>query len=116
VLLLKIQSLAHGHSGVQVTTLQRLIDQYNHGYYPVMYELGSLGASGDLAPLAHLSLPLLGEGELYREDRVVPTAEVLTIMGWAPLQLGPKEGLALLNGTQFSTAYAVASLLEAARL
>jgi histidine ammonia-lyase len=116
VLLLKIQSLAQGHSGVQLSTLQRLIEQYNRGFYPVMYELGSLGASGDLAPLAHLSLPLFGEGELYQDGCAVSAAELLKAMGWEPLRLGPKEGLALLNGTQFSTAYAVASLLEAERL
>lgn len=117
VLLLKIQSLAQGHSGIRVETIQRLIDHYNHKLFPVLYELGSLGASGDLAPLAHLSLPLIGEGEVYNETgAIIPASEALQTKGWQPLQLAPKEGLALLNGTQFSTAYAAAILLESERL
>ena len=116
MLLLKIQNLALGHSGIAPSTLQRLIDFYNLGALPVVYELGSLGASGDLAPLAHLSLPLIGEGQLWYEGRIWEAAELLPRLGLAPLELGPKEGLALLNGTQFSLAYGLWALFEAERL
>ena len=107
MLLLKARSLSYGHSGVQVGTVERLIDFYNHGVTPVVYTQGSLGASGDLAPLAHLSLPLIGEGEVIYEGKRMSGAELLAVKGWEPLQLHPKEGLALLNGTQFMLAYAV---------
>ncbi|MCM1151864.1 MAG: histidine ammonia-lyase [Alistipes sp.] len=116
ILLLKIQSLSYGHSGVQVATVERLIDFFNHDILPVVYQQGSLGASGDLAPLAHMSLPLLGLGEVEHEGRVRPAGEVLAEMGWQPIELQSKEGLALLNGTQFMSAYGVWSLLEAERL
>ncbi|HAS44509.1 MAG TPA: histidine ammonia-lyase [Microscillaceae bacterium] len=112
MLFLKIQSLAYGHSGVALTTVQRLIDFYNEGIYPVVYQLGSLGASGDLAPLAHLALPLLGLGEVRFQDKVLPTSEVLAHFGWQPIELQSKEGLALLNGTQFMSAYGMACLLR----
>lgn len=111
MLLLKARSLSYGHSGVQVSTVQRLLDFYNAGITPVVYTLGSLGASGDLAPLAHLSLALLGEGEVIVDGQRKPAAEVLAAHGWQPLDLHPKEGLALLNGTQFMLAYAVHALL-----
>ncbi len=104
---LKIQSLAYGNSGIQLETLQRLIDFYNHDIIPVVYQYGSLGASGDLAPLAHLSLPLIGEGEVYNKNIKRPVKEVLQEYGWEPLGLQSKEGLALLNGTQFMSAYGV---------
>jgi histidine ammonia-lyase len=116
ILLLKIQSLSYGHSGVQLITVQRLIDFFNEGVLPVVYDQGSLGASGDLAPLAHLSLPLFGLGEVEYEGRTQPAAEVLTAKGWEPVALASKEGLALLNGTQFMSAYGVWSLIRARRL
>ena len=115
MLLLKIQSLSYGHSGVQLITVERLIDFYNHDIFPVIYEQGSLGASGDLAPLAHLSLPLLGEGEVYFEGKKVDSAFVLKKFNWKPIILQSKEGLALLNGTQFMSAYGCYILLKASK-
>ena len=116
MLLLKIQSLSYGHSGIQLQTVQRLIDLFNHNIIPVVYQLGSLGASGDLAPLAHLSLPLIGLGEVYFEGGKVKSGIVLDKFGWKPIQLKSKEGLAMLNGTQFMSAYGVISLLKVFRL
>ncbi len=116
MLLLKIQSLSYGHSGVQLETVERLIDFYNNDILPVLYNQGSLGASGDLAPLAHLSLPLLGEGEVYMDGFRQPAAKVLDKMGWKPIVLKSKEGLALLNGTQFMSAYGVYILLKSVKL
>lgn len=116
MLLLKIQSLSQGYSGVRTEVVERLIDFYNAGVYPVVYELGSLGASGDLAPLAHLSLPLAGLGEVWYEGRRQRADVVLQLRGWEPLTFQAKEALALLNGTQFSAAYAVWCLLESGRL
>jgi histidine ammonia-lyase len=116
VLFLKIQSLSYGHSAVQLAVVQRLIDFYNLGIYPVLYEMGSLGASGDLAPLAHLSLPLIGEGVVWMNDQRTPAHEALAAHGLQPLQFRSKEALALLNGTQFSTAYAVSALLKGAKM
>ncbi len=116
ILLLKIQSLAYGHSGVQIATVERLIDLFNNDILPVIYQQGSLGASGDLAPLAHMSLPLIGLGEVEHEGRVRPASEVLAEMGWQPIELQSKEGLALLNGTQFMAAYGVWALIEARKL
>jgi len=113
MLLLKIQSLSYGHSGVQLQTVERLIDFYNHDILPVIYTQGSLGASGDLAPLAHLSLPLLGEGEVNFEGKKVHATEVLKRFNWQPIVLQSKEGLALLNGTQFMSAYGCYILLKA---
>lgn len=116
MLLLKIQSLSYGHSGVQLVTVQRLIDFYNNDIFPVIYTQGSLGASGDLAPLAHLSLPLLGEGEVYLDGFRQPSAKVLAKFGWEPIVLQSKEGLALLNGTQFMSAYGVYCLIKAEKI
>ncbi len=116
ILLLKIQSLSYGYSGVQLRTVERLVDFYNHGVLPVVYQQGSLGASGDLAPLAHLSLPLLGLGEVEYKGRRRPASDVLAELGWEPIELQSKEGLALLNGTQFMSAYGVWSLMAARRL
>ena len=116
MLLLKIQSLSYGYSGVREKVVQRLIDFYNADILPVVFELGSLGASGDLAPLAHLSLPLIGLGEVWYEGRRQRTDVVLQLRGWPPLAFKAKEALALLNGTQFSAAYAVWCLLESRRL
>jgi histidine ammonia-lyase len=116
MLLLKVQSLAYGNSGVQLVTVQRLIDFYNNDVLPVVYEQGSLGASGDLSPLAHLSLPLLGLGEVNYKGERCQSAEVLSYLDWQPIELQSKEGLALLNGTQFMSAYGLACLLKAQRL
>ncbi|RAU82987.1 histidine ammonia-lyase [Pontibacter arcticus] len=116
MLLLKVQSLAYGHSGVQLKTVKRLIDFYNRDIYPVVYQQGSLGASGDLAPLAHLCLPLIGLGEVYFQDFKLASEHVLEMFSWEPLALEAKEGLALLNGTQFMSAYGVYTLLQAKRL
>jgi histidine ammonia-lyase len=116
MLLLKIQSLSYGHSGVQLITVQRLIDFYNNDIFPVIYTQGSLGASGDLAPLAHLSLPLLGEGEVYLDGFRQPATKVLEKFGWEPIVLQSKEGLALLNGTQFMSAYGVYCLIKAEKI
>jgi len=113
MLLLKIQSLSYGHSGVQLLTVERLVDFYNHDILPVIYNQGSLGASGDLAPLAHLSLPLLGEGEVYFEGTKVHSSVVLKKFNWQHIVLQSKEGLALLNGTQFMSAYGSYILLKA---
>lgn len=116
MLLLKIRGLAQGFSGIHEDTIQRLILFYNEDILPVVYEQGSLGASGDLAPLAHLSLPLIGEGEVYYKNEKQHTGAVLKTLGLKPLALHAKEGLALLNGTQFMSSYATASLLQAQRL
>lgn len=116
MLLLKIQSLSYGNSGVQIATVERLIDLYNNDVLPVVYRQGSLGASGDLAPLAHLSLPLIGLGDVEYNGEVRPAAEVLELLGLQPVKLQSKEGLALLNGTQFMSAYAVWSIIESRHL
>lgn len=116
MLLLKIQSLSYGYSGVQLETVERLIDFYNNEILPVIYTQGSLGASGDLAPLAHLSLPLLGKGEVYYGGKRTPSEKILKKFGWEPITLKAKEGLALLNGTQFMTAYGVHCLLKSYKL
>ena len=116
MLLLKVQSLSYGHSGAQLVTVQRLIDMFNNDILPVVYQHGSLGASGDLAPLAHLSLPLLGLGEVLYKGQIRPSAEVAAEFGWQPITLQSKAGLALLNGTQFMSAHAVWSVLKSKRL
>jgi histidine ammonia-lyase len=116
MLFLKIQSLSYGHSGVQVETVERLIDMFNQRVLPIVYEMGSLGASGDLAPLAHLALPLIGKGEVHYLGKVYSGQEVLTQLGWERIHFKAKEGLALLNGTQFMSAYGVWSVLHAHRI
>ncbi|MBP6390903.1 MAG: histidine ammonia-lyase [Flavobacteriales bacterium] len=116
MLVLKVQNMAFGHSAVAPATVQRLVDMYNADMLPVVYERGSLGASGDLAPLAHLSLPLIGLGEVVLKGKRMRTAAALKQLGWKPIELGPKEGLALLNGTQFMNAYAALLTLKATRL
>jgi histidine ammonia-lyase len=116
MLLLKIQSLSYGHSGVQLKTVQRLIDFYNNDILPVIYTKGSLGASGDLAPLAHLCLPLIGMGEVEYNNERISGAELLKKLNWEEIHLQSKEGLALLNGTQFMSAYAVYCLIESKRI
>lgn len=116
MLLLKIQSLSYGYSGVQIETVERLIDFYNNDILPVIYNQGSLGASGDLAPLAHLSLPLIGKGEVYMDGKRISSEKMLKKFNWSPINLKAKEGLALLNGTQFMSAYGVFCLLKSYKL
>ena len=121
MMLLKIQSLSYGHSAVQLVTINRLIEMYNRNIIPIIYQQGSLGASGDLAPLAHMSLVLLGMGEvnvLSDKEKYIkkPTSEIMKQMSWKPIKLKSKEGLALLNGTQFMGAYGVWSLLKSQKL
>ena len=117
MLLFKVCGLIRGHSGVQPQTVDRLVDFYNAGLMPVVPRQGSLGASGDLAPLSHMCLPLLGEGELMEQDgqgqwTARPAAAVLQEKGWSPIALGPKEGLALINGTQMMSALLAHSLQQ----
>ena len=116
MLLLKAHALAKGNSAVQLITVQRILDLYNNDILSIVCEQGSLGASGDLAPLAKLFLPLLGLGEVYHHGIKKSASEVLLEMGWEPIRLQAKEGLALLNGTQFMSAHAVFTLLKAFRL
>jgi histidine ammonia-lyase len=116
MLMLKIKSLSYGHSGVQIDTVKRLMDMYNNGVWPVIYTLGSLGASGDLSPLSHLSLPLIGMGEVFYQGKKQATKEVFNQLGWEPIKLQSKEGLALINGTQFMSAYGMYCLKKAEHL
>jgi histidine ammonia-lyase len=116
MLLLKIQGLSYGNSGVQLQTVERLVDFFNKDVLPVVYQQGSLGASGDLAPLAHLCLPLIGEGEVDYQGKRMPAARALQLLRWKPIALQSKEGLALLNGTQFMSAHGVYALLQAMHL
>jgi histidine ammonia-lyase len=116
ILLLKIRSLSFGYSGVRLELIQELIDYYNNDFLPVIFEQGSLGASGDLAPLAHLALPLLGQGEVSLNGKVMSSKKALKKINKKPINLSFKEGLALLNGTQFMTAYGIWCLLEAEKL
>ena len=116
MLLLKVQSLSYGNSGVSLDTVNRLIDFYNEDVLPVIYSQGSLGASGDLAPLAHLSLPLIGLGKVFFNGETREASEVLKEFQWEPVRLQSKEGLALLNGTQFMSAHAICALLDSCRL
>lgn len=116
MLLLKAQSLSYGHSGIALSTAQRLIDFYNADLLPIVYEQGSLGASGDLAPLSHLSLPLIGLGEVRYKGERMSAAQALSQAGLSPLRLQAKEGLALINGTQFMSAYAVWCTAQARHL
>ncbi len=112
MLLLKAHALSKGFSGVQVETVNRILDFYNNDVLPVVYDRGSLGASGDLAPLANLFLPLVGEGKVTFQGKVVAASEALNIMGWKPIKLKSKEGLALLNGTQFMSANGIKALID----
>jgi len=113
---LKIKSLSFGYSGVRLETVERLIEMFNNGVYPVVFKQGSLGASGDLAPLANMSLPLIGEGEVNYNGKRISSEEMNKIFGWKPLTLASKEGLALLNGTQFMLAYSIWCILKAQKL
>ena len=116
MLLLKAHALSLGKSGVQLATVERIIDLFNHNVFPVVRELGSLGASGDLAPLANLFLPLIGEGEVWYKGKIRDAKEINAQFGWTPIALGAKEGLALLNGTQFMSSHAVYALLKAFKI
>ncbi len=116
MLLLKIQGLSYGYSGVRLETVQRLIDFFNKDILPIVYQQGSLGASGDLVPLAHLALPLMGFGEVTYEGKRQESISVLKVLGWRPLKFGSKEALALLNGTQFMSAYSSWCVSQAKRI
>lgn len=116
MILLKVHALSYGHSGVQLSTVQRLIDFFNNDITPVVYQLGSLGASGDLSPLAHMCLPLIGKGEVYYKGERMRGETLNKRMGWDPVCLGSKEGLALLNGTQFMSAYGIYLCLRVFKL
>jgi histidine ammonia-lyase len=116
MVMLKMKSLSYGYSGVQIDTVKRLMDMYNADVFPVIYTQGSLGASGDLAPLSHLSLPLIGLGEVWHEGKKMPASEALKKFNWQPIELKSKEGLALINGTQFMSAYGLHNLVQADRL
>ena len=112
MLFLKAHALSLGHSGVQVDTVQRIIDFYNNDILPVVYDRGSLGASGDLAPLSNLFLPLIGMGEVRHNGKIRPAEDVLKEMNWKPIELRSKEGLALLNGTQFMSSHGVYAMVK----
>jgi len=116
MLLLKVNGLGQGYSGVRTEIVQRLVDFYNLGIHPVVYELGSLGASGDLAPLAHMCMPIFGKGTVTYKGVKMPAAEALQKTGLKPIPLAAKEGLALLNGTQFMSSYSSWALMESKRL
>ena len=116
MLFLKVQSLSYGYSGVQLATVQRLVEMFNEGVFPLIYEMGSLGASGDLAPLAHLTLPLIGLGEVNHSGNILSGEQLIKKFDWSPIHLQAKEGLALLNGTQFMSAYGVWCTLHGHRL
>ena len=116
MMLLKAHALSLGHSGVQVITVQRILDFFNNDVMPIVYDRGSLGASGDLAPLANLFLPLIGVGDVYYKGKKCEAMSVLDEFGWEPVKLMSKEGLALLNGTQFMSANGVFAMLKAFRL
>jgi len=116
MLLLKVNGLSRGYSGVRTEIVQRLVDFYNLGIHPVVFELGSLGASGDLAPLAHMCMPIFGKGTVRYKGVKMPAAEALKKTGLEPIPLAAKEGLALLNGTQFMSSYSSWALIESKRL
>jgi len=115
LMLLRANTLAHGHSGCTVRCVELLLDFLNHGIHPVVPEFGSVGASGDLVPLAHVALALIGEGAVEYQGAVLDAAEALRLCGLAPLDVKEKDGLSLINGTQFSTAIGVLALLAAER-
>ena len=116
MLLLKAQSLSYGHSGVQLVTVERLISMFNNNVLPVVYQGGSLGASGDLSPLAHMSLPLIGMGEVYYKGKKVQSADIMSELNWEPIKMQSKEGLALLNGTQFMSSYGTYMIMKANKI
>ncbi|WP_044641591.1 histidine ammonia-lyase [Risungbinella massiliensis] len=116
MLLLRIQALIQGYSGVRPIVVERLVQFLNEGLYPVVPSQGSLGASGDLAPLSHMALPIIGLGEVHFNGKQIPTMEAYQQLGWEPLTLKAKEGLALINGTQFMGSYLTNVILEAHNL
>ena len=116
MILLKIQSLSYGYSGCKLDTVQRLVDFFNNEIYPIVYMQGSVGSSGDLVPLAHLCLPIVGLGEVEYQGKRMSGAEVTQLMGWEPVKLASKEGLALLNGTQNMAAFCCWSIIQATKL
>jgi len=116
MLFLKIQGLSYGNSGIQLEVVERLIYFYNNDILPIIYQQGSLGASGDLAPLAHLSLPLIGMGEVYYKDKKQAAKDVLESLSLHAIPLKAKDGLALLNGTQFMASYGIYCIIHAGKL
>jgi histidine ammonia-lyase len=116
MIMLKIKSLSYGYSGIGIEVVKRLMDMHNHDVLPVIYTQGSLGASGDLAPLSHMSLPLIGLGEVRVDGEKMSAADALSKLGWQPVDLQSKEGLALINGTQYMTAYGMSNLVNSERL
>lgn len=116
MIIFKIKSLSYGHSGVQLSTVERLVNMYNKNVLPVIYTQGSLGASGDLAPLSHLSLPLIGLGNVSFQGKIQETEEAFKNLHWKPVTLKSKEGLALINGTQFMSAYGIYCLAKAEQI
>ncbi|HEV2831962.1 MAG TPA: histidine ammonia-lyase [Hanamia sp.] len=116
MMMLKIKSLSYGYSGIGIEVVKRLMDMYNNEVLPLIYTQGSLGASGDLAPLAHMSLPLIGEGEVRINGEKMPAKKALEKFDWNAIQLQSKEGLALINGTQFMSAYGMYNLINSERL
>ena len=116
MMMLKIKSLSYGNSGVGIDVVKRLMDMHNYDVLPVVYTQGSLGASGDLAPLSHLCVPLIGKGEVRYQGKKMQAAEALAKCNWEPVKLQSKEGLALINGTQFMSAYGMSTLIKSERL
>ncbi len=116
MMMLKIKSLSYGYSGIGIEVVKRLMDMYNNEVLPVIYTQGSLGASGDLAPLSHMSLPLIGKGEVRINGEKMSAENALKKFDWKPIELQSKEGLALINGTQFMSAYGVYNLVGSERL
>ena len=116
MMMLKIKSLSYGYSGIGIEVVKRLMDMYNNNVLPVIYTQGSLGASGDLAPLSHMSLPLIGKGEVKINAEKISAEEALKKFDWKPIELQSKEGLALINGTQFMSAYGLYNLIHSERL
>ena len=116
MLMLKIKSLSYGYSGIGIEVVKRLMDMHNNDVLPVIYTQGSLGASGDLAPLSHMSLPLIGKGEVKINGKKISSNEALKKFDWKPIELQSKEGLALINGTQFMSAYGMYNLIHSERL
>jgi histidine ammonia-lyase len=116
MLMLKIKSLSYGYSGIGIEVVKRLMDMYNNDMIPVVYTQGSLGASGDLAPLAHTCLPLIGKGEVRMDGKKISAEKALQKMNWEPVHLQSKEGLALINGTQFMSAYGIYILIRSEKL
>jgi histidine ammonia-lyase len=116
MIMLKIKSLSYGHSGIGIEVVKRLLDMHNNDVLPIIYTQGSLGASGDLAPLSHLCLPLIGKGEVRINGEKMQAEKALKKFNWEPLQLQSKEGLALINGTQFMSAYGMYNLIKSEKL